>query len=276
MAARLLAAGIEKAEREAELLLFLATGINRVALYRDNPEISSGQFQEIQALVSRRERHEPLQYIIGEVDFLDLKLSVGPGVLIPRPETELMAEYAIREVKSQNPRLRILDICTGSGCIALSLAKQFPDASVFAADISEKAIEYAKRNKLKNSLHNVYFFRNSLLDAVRQHAEDSQFDMVIANPPYIRSGDIRGLAQEIKDWEPVTALDGGPDGMACYRNIVPEARKILKNHGILMLEIGEGCSGPVRDMIVSAGYARCESIRDYAGHERIIRAEWIS
>jgi len=290
--------GIEPAEKEAEILLRHGLNINAVEIYRDNPELSEEQIRTVEGMLKRRRRHEPLQYILGYEEFLGLKLMLGPGVLIPRPETEFMAEQAIKTVKRetlsvkrnskntkrQTPQSRlnssrithhtswsILDLCTGCGCLALALAKEFPNSEVYGTDISEIAIGYANKNAEINGIKNVTFLKGSFFQPVEKLFTA---DLIISNPPYVRTSDIKNLQPEIKDWEPVNAIDGGTDGLAFYRKLIPEARRYLKGGGIIMLEIGAGQCSDVVDIIESSGYTQIEIIKDYAGIERIIHAQW--
>jgi release factor glutamine methyltransferase len=198
---------------------------------------------------------------------MDLTLEVGDGVLIPRPETELMAEHALKKRGAQT----ILDLCTGSGCLALALARGNISSQIYGVDISDVAVGYAKRNALRNNISNVTFLQGDLFDPFK---EDELFDLIISNPPYIRSGDIVALQPEIREWESKTALDGGEDGLDFYRRIIPSARGYLKDRGMLMLEIGVGQSDDTAEMIKSAGYSCFRIIKDYNGIERIVEAEW--
>ncbi len=273
----LLSSGIESASKEAELLVRHALNISLEKIYRDDPEITVEQDRVISEMLGRRAGREPLQYILGEVDFLTLKIKVGQGVLIPRPETELMAEHAVKTVNSKQStvsseeRTRVLDLCCGSGCLGLALAKEFPDAEVCGLDISEHALLYADENAKFNNIKNIKFFKGHLFDALEK---DLVFDLIISNPPYIRSADVQGLQVEIKDWEPLNALDGGIEGLDLYREIISSAGRFLNDDGILMFELGMGCSEGVREMFEQAGYRDIHIIKDYAGIERIIQAVW--
>ena len=277
--------GIESAEIEAELMIRYGLGIDPVKLYGKNPDLNDDDELCIHQMVARRTGREPLQYIIGSVDFMSLKLEVGEGVLIPRPETELMAEQAINTVKNYRieitnrdslpvtryPSLNILDLCTGSGCLALAIAKVFPESEVIGCDNSEDALNMAKRNAGLNKVENVKFIRGDLLKAV---SREGPFDMIISNPPYIKTGDINNLQAEVRDWEPLKALDGGVDGLDYYRIIIPDAIQYLKNNGTVMFEHGDGQSDHIAMILNEAGFKEIEMIKDYSGKERIIRARW--
>jgi release factor glutamine methyltransferase len=246
-------------------------------LYRDDPEIGDDVLSVIEISIRRRAQREPLQYILGCADFLGLRLRVGTGVLIPRPETELLVEEAIRVVTrhtTENSKLKILDLCTGSGCIALALAKKYPGAEVYGTDISETAIRHAEENARINMIHNILFLRGSFFEPFegmhKNQTAESLFDLVISNPPYIRTDHIGELQQEIRDWEPVGALDGGEDGLGCYREIIPRSKKYLKESGFLMFEIGVGQADAVKVIAMDSGYVGASLKKDYAGIDRII------
>jgi len=300
IAAKLAAGGIEAADKEAEQLVTQGLDIELVDLYKNDPVLDDKKCLYIDEMAQRRSRREPLQYIVGYCKFLDVKILVGCGVLIPRPETELIAEMAVKRVRSyelrvknqdsvvqahnsnlaaltsiQKSQLRILDLCTGSGCLALALAREFPDAHVFGTDISEIALDYSKRNAELNRVNNVEFRRGHLFEPLCGRRDTTPgFDLIISNPPYIRTDEIQTLQPEIRDWEPARALDGGADGLNFYREIISQAGKFLKTNGILMLELGAGCADEAVEMMKAAGYADVELLKDYAGIERIIQGRW--
>ncbi|MEW6571232.1 MAG: peptide chain release factor N(5)-glutamine methyltransferase [Nitrospirota bacterium] len=264
--------GIDNAIREAELIISYCMNLGRVAIYRDNPEVPKEMNSNIDKLLKRRIRREPLQYILGYTGFYGLKIMVGPGVLIPRPETELLVEEAIQIISKseiQNSNFEFLDLCTGSGCVALALARKFPDARVYGTDISDRAIAYAARNAEINGITNVIFKQGSLFEPVR----DLQFDLIASNPPYIKRNYLEKLEPEVRDWEPVEALDGGEDGLDYHRVIIPEAKNYLKDGGVLIIELGENQSDAVAKLAEESGFLEINLIKDYAGIERILRAK---
>jgi release factor glutamine methyltransferase len=268
---------------DAEILVLHAAGIDRLRAYMDNPEAPQRLLSRINRLVKRRAAGEPLQYVIGHVDFLGLEIRVGKGVLIPRPETELLVEEAINTVKRNalsvkssekppipNPQsLCFLDLCTGSGCIALALAREFPDAQVYATDVSAKAIKYAGDNADRNAIRNVTFLKGSLFTPVEGHMP---FDLITANPPYISTSDIAGLQREVREWEPLRALDGGEDGLDFYRKILAKASGYLKEKGWIFFELGFGQSEAVAEIAAHAGFRNIELIKDFAGINRVLKA----
>ena len=269
--------GIEDANREAEIIITNCLGIDRTVLYRDNIEISKEELERIDEFLKRRSKREPLQYILGYVDFYGLKIKVGKGVLIPRPETEILAEITIETVKREALSvMRIIDLCTGSGCLALAVAKEFPAAKVYGTDISKVAIQYAEENARTNRIGNVTFLEGSLFEPIKKLPTVDcplfTLDLIVSNPPYIKRDDIKNLQLEIKDWEPVEALDGGEDGLYYYRAIIPEAKGYLKREGFLIFEIGAGQSERVRKIAKDAGFGNISLIKDYAGIERIFVA----
>jgi release factor glutamine methyltransferase len=271
--------GIDNATKEAETILQRCSDIDIVEVYRDNPQIPQSCSESAERLAGRRALREPLAYIIGEVSFLDLILSVGHGVLIPRPETELMAAHAIETMgnsKREQRDMRFLDLCTGSGCLALALAYAFQDSHVYAGDISPGAIRYARENALRNGIVNIEFLAGDLFGPLRARKEAERFDLIISNPPYIKSADVKGLQPEIRSWEPRNAIDGGDDGLRYYRRLIPEAPQFLIEGGLLILEIGAGSLVQIREMLEKAGFSRIRHVRDYGGYERVVQATWKS
>jgi release factor glutamine methyltransferase len=277
--------GLNDADREAELIVSHCLGIDRLHLYKEDPDIPENILFQIYEYLRRRAAREPLQYILGYTEFHGLKIKVGPGVLIPRPETELLVEEALRilrnigkgkgtEKKSDNTK--ILDLCTGSGCIALALAREFPNAEVYGTDISEVAISYAEENARINDINNVEFLRGSLFKPFEKLSAPGHLSfkagLIISNPPYIKRDEIRNLQPEITDWEPGEALNGGEDGLDYYKMLIPEAGNYLKDNGYLVLEIGIGQSDEVKCMAENADFQDIIVIRDYSGIERILIA----
>lgn len=272
--------GIEDPYIDAELLVLHAAGMDRLAAFMENPEIGKNLVQRIRRLTHRRGRGEPLQYITGHVDFMGLKIRVGKGVLIPRPETELVAREAIEEGKRlrvklkalgkrSSESLRILDLCTGTGCIALTLAKEFSDSIVYGTDLSEAAVRFARKNRKDNGITNTKFIRGPLFGPV---GDKGRFDLIVSNPPYIKKGEIETLQREIREWEPVEALDGGETGLDFYRNIFSEAGPFLNRNGMVIVELGFGQAEAVRTIAKTNGFEDVEIKKDYSGIERIFKA----
>jgi release factor glutamine methyltransferase len=269
--------GIDNPLKDAEFIIAHCLGTEPMILYRDDPEIQENVMSLIETFLRRRAKREPLHYILGYTEFHGLKIRVGPGVLIPRPETELLVEEAISKItklKTQNSKLRILDLCTGSGCIALALAKAFPDAEIYGIDISGAAIHYAEENAKNNGIQNVTFLKGSLFEPLTKKLTSRishlTFDLIISNPPYIKKGDIITLQPEVRDWEPEDALNGGEDGLEYYREIMSEAKNYLKRDGLLMSEIGIDQAVAVKEIARGAGFENISLKKDYAGIDRIM------
>jgi release factor glutamine methyltransferase len=277
--------GIDDALQEAEMLVFHAANRNRLDAYIENPEIKSADSVKVRTQLQRRIKGEPIQYIIGHIEFLGLTIRVGKGVLIPRPETELLVQEVIETVKSEklnekgsgkktsrltpHSLLTILDICTGTGCIALSLAREFPKAEVFGTDLSKEALAYAKKNAEANTIENIKFLQGALFEPMK----GKKFDIITANPPYIKRDEIETLQREVRDWEPVAALDGGMDGMDFYRAILASAIDYLNPHGSIFLELGYDQAVGVQKIAQSEGFREITVINDYAGIGRILKAK---
>ncbi|MGC2063212.1 MAG: peptide chain release factor N(5)-glutamine methyltransferase [Thermodesulfovibrionales bacterium] len=271
-------AGIDDALADAEILTWHAADIDRLTAFLDNPETNSQTLARIRRLTTRRAKGEPVQYIVGQVEFCGLEITVGKGVLIPRPETELLVEEAVKTVTheplnvqyaNKKNSLAILDLCTGSGCIALALAKEFRGAKVIGTDISPKALYYARKNISRNHIGNVTFMKGSLFGPVKK---GTKFDLITANPPYIINSEISELQREVKDWEPTGALDGGDDGLDFYREILSKAGRYLKPDGSLILELGYGQARAIAEISSRNGFKVVSIIRDLAGIERILKA----
>ncbi len=259
--------GIEDPAREAEMLITGLQHIDRAALYTYDAEIPEDRAQHIDDLAVRRIRGEPIQYLIGRVPFYGLTIYVGSGVLIPRPETELLVDEVIRQMRqtSASPTT-LLDLCTGTGCIALAIARHFPEATVYGVDASEAAMVYATQNALANDVRNVCFKLGDLFAPVNT----LHFDCIVSNPPYVRHDEIKTLQREIREHEPISALDGGRDGLDFYRRIFRDAPAYLNDNGIIMLEIGYGQSAAIRELALSAGLTKLHFIKDFAGIERVV------
>jgi release factor glutamine methyltransferase len=258
--------GIENPEKEAEIIVTHAAGIDTLTLYRDDPAPGGEAEAKVRAMLGRRCRREPLQYILGSVEFHGLKIHVGPGVLIPRPETELIVEELLRLLAPPARGLRLLDRCTGSGCLALAAARELPGSHVVGTDISEAALAYARKNAGENGIENAVFRKGHLFEPVG----DETFDAIVSNPPYVASRDMETLQPEIRDWEPGEALDGGEDGLDFYRAILAEAPRRLHERGLVLLELGWGEAEGVAALARKAGFHVAEVVKDLCGIERVM------
>jgi release factor glutamine methyltransferase len=269
---------IENPRLNAELLLARSLNLSREGLYTHlhDPSRQEGK-ENLEHLIQRRVSGEPLQYILGHQEFWSINVKVDPRVLIPRAETEFLVEQSLSILSENFPRntLYVLEIGTGSGAIAISLAKEVRDLFIVATDISGEALLLAKENaKCAGVPHRIEFVKGDLFSPIRLMREKEPFDLVLSNPPYIHRSQIQNLAREIKDYEPVVALNGGEDGMEFYRSIVSEGPSYLRRGGWFLLEVGEGQGKTVSAMIEEEGsFGRPERIKDLSGIDRVVKAQ---
>ena len=273
-AARLEEAGVPDAGWDAAALLEAAGGPDRTyyPLVKCDPlpEETVGRFE---AMLSRRLSREPLQQIIGEAWFYGRLFRVSPAVLCPRSDTEILAETVLRCLADRKESLRLLDLCTGSGCLGITLAAELPAAQVWMTDLSGEALSLARENAAGNAVRNVCFRQGDLFGALSAQEKAAGFDGIICNPPYIPAEEIDALMPEVRDHEPRMALDGGPDGLAFYRRLAKEAPSYLRPGGLLALEIGCEQAEAVTKLLEDAGWQRIRVIRDLAGLDRAVTAE---
>lgn len=255
--------GVENARLETEWLLSAALGLDRVGIYVnfDKP-LNADELSVVRGLVARRAKREPLQYILGTQEFCCLDFVVTPAVLIPRHDTEVLVEEALRRAPHA---ATVLDIGVGSGCIAVALAKQLPDAQVWGVEQSPAAIAVTQRNAERHGVR-VTLFEGSLFEPFA----DQRFDLIVSNPPYIPTADMETLQPEVREYEPRAALDGGPDGLDFYRIIVPAGPEHLNPGGWLMVELGIGQAEAVLRMFGQAGFGDCFTAKDPNGIDRVV------
>lgn len=254
---------IADAKIDAWYLLQMACKIDRNFYYlHEEEELTAEQQSEYEITVHKRAEHVPLQYIIGEQEFMGLKFKVNSNVLIPRQDTETLVEEALRVAK---PGMKVLDLCTGSGCIIISLAKNVADILCMGSDISKQALLVAKENAKANEVE-VEWQRSDLFENI-----SGRFDLIVSNPPYIPTGEISGLMPEVRDFEPVDALDGKEDGLYFYRIIIEKSPEFLNPEGYLYLEIGYDQGEAVSSMMRRCGYTQVEVIKDLAGNDRVVK-----
>lgn len=245
-AARLSAAGIENARGEARLLLAHALGVDRDATL-SAPDVTPGQTAGFDGFISRRAAREPFAYIVGRKEFWSLEFAVGPGVLIPRPESETLIEQALAFYPGRPHGLAIADLGTGSGCLLVAAMREFPASLGLGIDSSREALKWATINGLA---HNLSARAEMRLDRWEAAPEEA-FDLIFCNPPYVPSDDIGRLEPEVSRYEPHAALDGGLDGLACYRALVPLLPRLLKPGGHAFLEMGARQAGEVEPLFRS-------------------------
>jgi release factor glutamine methyltransferase len=265
---------IERARLEAELLLAHVLELRKEDLIiRFNQELTDPQEEKFQQLIERRCRKEPLAYIVGHREFWSLEFKVNPKVLIPRPETEGVVERLLNLTgdEAYEKVIHILDVGTGSGILAIVAALEFPNARVTAVDNSGDALEVAQENALRHQVADRVEFLKMNLMHDWNFPESSCYDFILSNPPYIPSKELEQLMPDVRDYEPRTALDGGPDGLACYRYIVANAFPYLKPGGHLIFEVGDDQAGPVEQRVQAhGGWDEIEVIQDLSGRDRVV------
>jgi release factor glutamine methyltransferase len=266
--------GIDTPRLQAELLLAGVLKLPRLKLYLDfERRLGPAELDTVRHLVQRRAAHEPLQYLLGTTSFCGLEIHVNPDVLIPRPETEVLAEQAWKFLKDQvelTGSARALDFGTGSGCLAIALAAQVPQARIWAVEASAAAIVVAKENAALHQLSDrIEFFEGTGLARV---PSSERFDLIVSNPPYIPTKEIGGLQLEVREHEPRLALDGGETGLDSFVLLAREALPLVKPEGRLMMELGDGQSGAVSQILEEKGWMIERIVPDLAGRARILVA----
>ncbi len=262
------ARNFEHPRREIEWLLGELLGYRRIDLYLQFEDpVSKEHLSRLRTWVQRRIKKEPLQYITGKTEFYSRPFKVTPAVLIPRPETERMVDVALHLI-SNTEAPKVLDVGTGSGCIAISIAAECPRAEVTAVDVSRAALEIARYNMEQNEITNVNLLQLDFLEAVPA----GQFDLVVSNPPYIPTEEMETLMPEVREYEPEVALTDRGDGLTFYRRLVQVTDQLLVPGGWLVMEVGFG-EHPrrARDIFRNVGFSETELVPDYNGDERVLK-----
>lgn len=255
-------AGIEDARLDAWLLLEMACKVDRNFYYlHADEDVTEEQQAEYESVLKKRTERIPLQYITGEQEFMGLKFKVNSSVLIPRQDTETLVEEALNVIE---PGMEVLDLCTGSGCIIISLLKNVLDVKGVASDISKQALNVAKDNAKQNEVL-VDFVRSNLFEHIQ-----GTFDVIVSNPPYIKTEEITALMPEVRNFEPKEALDGREDGLFFYRNLIRDGKTFLKEEGWLLVEIGYDQGEEVSKLMKDAGYKKIKVVKDLALQDRVV------
>ena len=258
-------AGIDEAELDARYILEYITGLNSAQYFINSEDIiEKDKAEEFFRLIERRSKRIPLSYVIGTRDFFGLTFKVDENVLIPEQETELLVEEVIKHSEGKS----VLDMCTGSGCIAISIALFGKPSKVAASDISEKALEVARENAKSIKAGEISFIQGDMFENVTD-----KFDIIVSTPPYIETGEIDELMPEVRDYIPRLALDGDIDGLKFYRIISKEAVKKLNKNGRIFYEIGYNQSRAVASILLENGFTDITVIKDYSGLDRIVMAK---
>lgn len=272
----LAAAGVPEPEADAQVLVAYVLGVDRLNLFLDMDRfLTSTEEKTLAGLIRERTKREPIQYILGEQEFWSLSFRVTSGVLIPRPETEIMVEAVLNTVKKQGippDGLTILDLCTGSGILAVVLARELPGADIYAVDISKEALFVAMENARRHKVSDpITFLQGDLFAPLAD--QGVSFDLIVSNPPYIPREMFPGLLPEVRDYEPRLALDGGPDGLDVIRKIIIQSAAHLKVGGWFFLEIGDGQGVEVlKEFERRKAFGNVSIIRDYCGIDRVVCA----
>ena len=262
--------GIEAFNQEARYIVAAASGKTVEELLKDMKLYASNQIEErVLDYTARRLRGEPVAYITGTWEFYGLPIITNSDVLIPRMDTEVLVEQAVELLMGKKMNARILDLCCGSGCITCALAHELPASRLMAIDISANALEVCRQNLAANRISSrVICMQTDVLSAPPLGI--GEFDMIVANPPYIPSSEINSLDPSVRDYEPVWALDGGEDGLKFYKGIIKYWKALLPVGGYLVFEVGEGQAEPVREMLYSAGFDETGTKKDTLGIERVV------
>ena len=268
--ARLKKAGVEEAQLEAREILCYASDKSREQLYRDMPLYVSGELERrVETLVQRRLAGEPVAYIVGEWEFYGVPLDISRDVLVPRSDTEVLAERGILKAKAAGEGGRVLDLCAGSGCVGLAIAVHAPECRVVLGEVEEGALRVCKQNVRRNHLNaRVTCLSVNALEPPPSALWD--FDVIVCNPPYIPTGDIDGLDVSVRDYEPRTALDGGLDGLDFYRAIAAKWKTAIRLGGSLMFEVGIGQAPEVEEIMAKNGFEQIQTTADTQGIWRVV------
>ncbi|MBO5154001.1 MAG: peptide chain release factor N(5)-glutamine methyltransferase [Eubacterium sp.] len=258
-------AGVMDAKIDAWLLLEMVAKIDRSFYFTHiNEEVEPEVLTEYERVLEKRAEHVPLQYITGEQEFMGMTFKVNSNVLIPRQDTETLVEETLKVIE---PQMEVLDLCTGSGCILLSILKNAPTVRGTGSDVSKQALLVAKENAKLHDLE-AEWVRGNLFDNV-----SGSYDVIVSNPPYIAQTEIPRLMPEVAQFEPIQALDGGVDGLDFYRKITEEAPQYLKENGYLFFEIGYDQGQEVQRLMREAGFSDVAVIKDLAGNDRVVKGQ---
>lgn len=261
---RLKDANIESWSIDSELLMCRVMGFTRIQLVtRDTQPLTPSELNQLEKLLLQRLTHEPMQYILGRAEFMGMEFAVNENTLIPRPDTEILVEKVIEEINAKKYKT-LLDIGTGSGAIGISIGKYCPQVNVVAVDISQKALAVAQNNSINNRVNNITFVQGDLFENVT-----GNFDVIVSNPPYIETHIIDTLESQVKDFEPILALDGGADGLSFYRRITSNSSYLNKG-GLLAYEIGYNQGVAVKAMLEENAFENVQIIKDLAGLDRVV------
>ena len=268
--------GIDSPRLSAELLLSGILKMKRIELYMQFDKlVAEEQLDKLHDLVKRAGQSEPIAYLTGKTEFYSLELEVSRDCLIPRPETELLVQRAIEFLRTRSGSQFVCDLCTGSGCIAVAIARNYPQAHIIATDICDAALNIAARNVEKHQLkERIKLLCGDLFDPIMPQLDTNKFDLIVCNPPYVSTAEFEKLGKNIKDYEPKVALFAGADGLDIYRRIIKRVDVFLKPDAALMLEIGYSQGPAVRELLEQTGcFSKITIEKDFHNNDRIVVAK---
>ena len=263
---------IDSPRLSAEMLLAFVLGMKRIELYMYFDKlVAPEQLSQLRGLTKRCGTSEPLAYLIGKTEFYSLEILLSPDCLIPRPETELLAERAIEFLRSRNSEQYVCELCTGSGCVAVAIAKNFKPAKIIVTDISDAALNVAAKNIKLHNLHDrIELLCGDLFEPIISGLDVAEFDLIVCNPPYVSTAEYEALESNVKDYEPKLALHAGVDGLDIYKRIIEKAGEHLKPDGALMMEIGFNQAESVSNLLEKAGcFGEIKIEKDTSDNDRI-------
>jgi len=271
--------GVDSPRLSAELLLGSVLSLQRIELYTlyDRPVLQA-DLDKLHELVKRAGEHEPVAYLIGKTEFYSLELEISRSCLIPRPETELLVERAVAFLRRRGGRRFVCDLCTGSGCVAVAIGRNYSQAQITATDISDEALQAAAKNVDRYELGaRIELLCGDLFEPVVPELKESKFDLVVCNPPYVSAAEYEKLDRNVKEYEPKVALFGGDDGLELCRKVIAQAGGFLKTGGALMLEIAYNRGRSVLQLLEAAGgFDEIVVEKDFSGHDRVVTAKRVS
>jgi release factor glutamine methyltransferase len=268
--------GIDSPRLSAELLVSSILKMKRIELYMQFDKlVGKEQLDQLHDLVKRAGQNEPIAYLTGKTEFYSLELEVSRDCLIPRPETELLVQRAIEFLRTRSGRQFVCDLCTGSGCVAIAIARNYPQTHIIATDICDAALNMAARNVEKHQLkERIKLLCGDLFDPIMPQLDTNKFDLIVCNPPYVSTAEFEKLGKNIKDYEPKVALFAGADGLDIYRRIIERADVFLKPDAALVLEIGYSQGPAVRELLEQTGcFTKITIEKDFHNNDRIVIAK---
>ncbi len=268
--------GIDSPRLSAELLLSYVLGLKRIELYtQHNKVVEKPELDKLRELVRRAGQNEPIAYLVGKTEFYSMELNVTPDCMIPRPETELLVQRAIEFLRTRNGTQYVCDLCTGSGCIAAAITKNFPNVQTIATDICDAALAVAAANVEKHRLQDkIKLLSGDLFDPIIPQLDVGKFDLIVCNPPYVSSDEYEKLDINVKDYEPRLALFAGEDGLDIYRRIIDKVDSFLKLDAALILEIGYAQGPAIKELLEETEvFNEIKIEKDFHDNDRIVTAK---